>query len=135
MTESAGITISQFIAGALAVVLALAIIPTIVRGSLGATTGAVNKQDAEAVYSKLKATCNGNPGDTIEGQMSLGPKYEVVIEGSKYKLLKNGEVIEEKTIQDRTGTDCTLDGGEKELNGTRTYKIRRLDENSFKFVE
>lgn len=132
MTETAGITVSNFIAGAIAVGLALLIIPTIVKGSIGSASGAVNKKDIEGLYSKIQGICKADKGVTANGEISLSGEYKIKIDGDKYTATKNGEPIDKEW--ENKDLDCTYTDGETELSGTRPYKIKKLKDDEFDFV-
>lgn len=138
MTETTGVTISNFIAGALALGIALLIIPTIVKGSIGASTGAVNQKDIEQVYRKINGLCGSDTGTTVEGEMSLGSQYKIIIDGDDMNVKKNGESMEGWPKQFNP-SNCNFDGGRTTLEGTRPYKIKIISDddgnaNEFDFV-
>lgn len=132
MTETAGITVSNFIAGAIAVGLALLIIPTIVKGSIGASTGAVNEKEFGQLYSKINGLCGSDQGTTVEGELSIGNQYQIIIEDDEMDVEKNSESMEgwPKDLE------CEYDGGDTSISGTRPYELKIVnDDGDFEFVE
>lgn len=138
MTETTGITISNFIAGALALGVALMIIPGIVKSSIGGATGAVNEKEFQQVYSEINGLCGSDIGQTISGEMSMGNQYEIEIDGDDMDVLKNGKSMEGWPKEFNPG-NCNYVDGETTLEGTRSYKIKIVegdedDANQFDFV-
>jgi hypothetical protein len=133
MTETTGITVSNFLAGAIALGVALLIIPDIVEGQVGSGVSGINNRDFESLYTKINSVCDDNAqeGEEIYAEVSLNSKYSIQIDGDMYSLHQAGEIVEGQGHQKQLS--CTYNDGdttEKTIEGTAGFTLKNVDDDS-----
>lgn len=133
MTETTGITVSNFLAGAIALGVALLIIPDIVEGQVGAGVSGINNQDFENLYTKINSICDDNAeeGEEVYAEVSLNSEYSVHIDGDVYTLQQAGSIVEGQGHQKQLSCTYNKDGTtETTVEGTAGFTLKNVDDGS-----
>ncbi|MFB6200297.1 MAG: hypothetical protein ABEJ83_05410 [Candidatus Nanohaloarchaea archaeon] len=125
MTETSGVTVANFIAGILVLLVALALIPSIVRNQVTSAEEATIAREFQYITGAINSTC----GTTAERTLtpSLPNEAKVIFQNDEVRL-----EAEETTKQVKV--ECSLQGSRQKRAGTFPITFRGKPDGGYEIV-
>ncbi|MFB6145994.1 MAG: hypothetical protein ABEJ99_05855 [Candidatus Nanohaloarchaea archaeon] len=117
MTDSAGISISEFLAGAIAVGIALVIVPQIIMGQTTGGSQGLGMSSTSSLAVKIERICS-DKSDSETGNLNLKTGQSIVLEGKNVYLRGSSKRIDSHKVS------CRLQGSKKVITTSGPYYIR-----------